>query len=141
MSSSGSAKARKRPNKKNSKTRLNGNGNNTNGINGGDDSKMPASMRSPRQAQGMTSTLEGTPVIPRFSHVPDPDDDDYADGRDDVQLLSEDERRRAAVGVHAGVDELGGQRSKRPLSGRDKRAMGLLILLCEWLSWSKCDQE
>jgi hypothetical protein len=67
-------------------------------------------MRSPRQAQGTTTTtLEDTPVILRFSHVPDRDDDDDHDddGRDDVQLLSEDERRRAAVGVHAGVDKLG----------------------------------
>jgi hypothetical protein len=67
----------------------------------------------------MTTTLEDTPVILRFSHVPDlNDDDDHDDdGRDDVQLLSEGERRRAAVGVHAGVDELEGQRSKPPLLG------------------------
>jgi hypothetical protein len=56
----------------------------------------------------MTTTLEDTPIVLRLSHVPDlDDDDDHDDGRADVQLLSEDERRRAAVGVHAGVDELG----------------------------------
>jgi hypothetical protein len=66
----------------------------------------------------MTTTLEDTPVILRFLYVPDPnDDDDHDDGADDVQLLSEDERRHAAVSTHAGVDELGGQRSKPPLLG------------------------
>jgi hypothetical protein len=37
----------------------------------------------------MTTTLEDTPIILRFSHVPDPDDDDDHDddGRDDVQLM------------------------------------------------------
>jgi hypothetical protein len=56
----------------------------------------------------MTTMLEDTPVILRFLCVPDlDDDDDHDDGTDDVQLLSDDERRRVAVGVHAGVDKLG----------------------------------
>jgi hypothetical protein len=74
-------------------------------------------MRSPRQAQGITTTLEDTPITLRLSYVPDlDDDDDYDDdGRDDVQLLIVDERRHGAVGAHAGMDELAGQRSKLPV--------------------------
>jgi hypothetical protein len=73
----------------------------------------------------MTTTLEDTPVILRFLYVPDPnDDDDHDDGADDVQLLSDDERRRVAVGVHVGVDELGVQRSKLPLLGGIRGILG-----------------
>lgn len=51
----------------------------------------------------------------------------------ELTLLEEDEQRQASVGV---LDDEGDSaratRPKRPMSTKDKRAMGLLITLCEF---------
>lgn len=48
----------------------------------------------------------------------------------ELHLLGEDERREASAGLS---DEFPSEiDSKRPFSARDKRAMGLLIVLCEF---------
>jgi hypothetical protein len=54
-----------------------------------------------------------------------------------LSLLGEDERRQAAQGLGE-TEEQGYSvelESKRPVSAKDKRAMILLIVLCEILTW------
>ena len=49
----------------------------------------------------------------------------------ELTLLEEDEQRQAAVGI-SNDNSTGTSRIKRPMSTRDKRSMGLLIILCEF---------
>jgi hypothetical protein len=46
---------------------------------------------------------------------------------DDIELLDEDERRRAALGL----EEETASGVKKPMSKEDKKAVALLIVLCE----------
>jgi hypothetical protein len=89
----------------------------------------------------MTTTLEDTPIILRFSYTLDPDDDDNRDddGRDDVQLLSEDRAEARAGGRSCGCGRAWRPAEQTTTVRRDKRAIGLLISLCEWLGWLRCD--
>jgi hypothetical protein len=116
-SSGASNKARKRTKTKTAKSP-------TSSSNTSSDADM--ATRSSRHA--MTTSLEGTPVVPRFSHATEDDDVN-------IELLTEEDRVRAARGTGESLEELGGARSKRPLSTRDKRAMALLILLCELIGY------
>lgn len=96
-----------------------------------DDKDMP-----PRAPAALATSLESIHIQPRTPRTPrsgrsryDPGD---ADGIDEVELslLEEDERREAGLGMD---DE--GQPDhpavKRPISSRDKRAIVLLVVLCE----------
>jgi hypothetical protein len=61
-----------------------------------------------RNRAALTTTLQGTPVVPRFSRA----------AEDDAHVAAEEKAEA-------------GEKPKRPLSRRDRRAMAILILLCE----------
>jgi hypothetical protein len=96
-------------------------------------SSKPQTM--PGSRQGFSSTLEGSPMLPRTARGADYELDElHASGGANGKLLDEKGRLRAQAGVGESDEELGGERSKRPLSPRDKRAMALLILLCAYIA-------
>jgi hypothetical protein len=66
-----------------------------------------------------------TPKTPRTAQNGDTDTDEV-----ELALLGDEERERAAVGVDG--DEVDTQTTKRPLSTKDKKAMVLLCVLCEY---------
>jgi hypothetical protein len=88
----------------------------------------------------MTTTLEDMPVILRFSYIPDlDDDDDHDDGADDVQLLSEDGAEARGGGLSCGRGRSWSLAEQTTTVRRDMRDIGLIISLCEWLGWLRCD--
>ena len=85
---------------------------------------MP-SAGSSNQADGKTSSMDTVRIQPRTPRL----------GAHDIEeiefALLEEEQSQAAVGVSDDSSARAG-RSKRPMSTRDKRSMGLLCVLCEF---------
>ena len=79
----------------------------------------------------VTSSLDGSHASPRTPIVARPHSNRLGledDGEDvELNLLNEDERLRAREGLEPASDEIS---EKRPISGKDKRAMVLLSILC-----------
>lgn len=103
-------------------------------------SKVTTAAKSPKQesylqdvavtdslseARGSTSSMDTVRIQPRTPRQGAHDTQEV-----ELALLEEDERRQAAVDV-SDDDSARARRSKRPISTRDKRSMGLLIILCE----------
>jgi hypothetical protein len=59
----------------------------------------------------------------------------------ELNLLSEQERRQAALDVNSSEVEQFRDKSKSPLSKKDKQAMALLIILCTFVSSDLCDAQ
>ena len=85
----------------------------------------------------VTTSLDSVRILPRTPRTPRlgeqsrraSEDDAGAVDEVELSLLGEDERRQAALGLPS--EDASG--SKRSLSTRDKKAMTLLIILCESL--------
>lgn len=93
----------------------------------------------PRGPHAQTTSLESISIQPRTPKTPrangvngwTPAD---ADAIDEVELslLGEDERREAAHGLSLEEEQAYlSQADKKPMSTKDKRAIALLIILCE----------
>ena len=103
----------------------------------------PNDMLTPRQrplSPGVSTSLDSVHITPRTPHAVRPthagdsaEADDFVGGLDaeevEMNLLGEDERRRARPGF-AGGDRHLHVMHKAPLSLEDKRAMVLLCVLC-----------
>ena len=103
----------------------------------------------PRSPRAQSTSLESIHIQPRTpktsrANISGPQNwrPQDEDGIDEVELtlLGEDERLRAAQGMSLEEEqEFLAQADKKPMSPKDKRAIGLLIILCEYLSF--CDES
>ena len=104
--------------------------------------KVASATKSPKQVsslegmpnankhRGTTSSMDTVSIQPRA-----PRQGPYDTEEVELTLLEEDERRQAAFGVSDGDSVRAGRpKQKRPMSTKDKRSMGLLCTLCEFLS-------
>src|SRR5712691_1331597 len=100
--------------------------------------------RQPIHSPGISTTLDSVQITPRTPHgvrpdygLDDADADTFVSGVDaeevEMNLLAEDERRRAHLGFADGNGHLD-IKHKAPLSLEEKRAMALLCVLCTSLS-------
>jgi len=100
--------------------------------------------RQPLLSPGISTSLDSIQITPRTPRAfrpdygpDDPDADKFVGGVDaeevEMNLLGEDDRRRAHPGFADGNGHLG-IKHKAPLSLEDKRAMALLCVLCTSLS-------
>ena len=90
-----------------------------------DNSSMP---RTPHKITAVSSSLDSIHVPPRTPRTAYGSDDGKAENGIELSLLSEDERRAAAMDE----DDVDVAASKvKSVSGKDKRGMALLIVLCE----------
>ena len=102
--------------------------------------------RQPLLSPGISTSLDSIQITPRTPRAvrpnyglddADADTDKFVGGADaeevEMNLLGEDERRRAHLGFADGNGHLG-IKHKAPLSLEDKRAMALLCVLCTSLS-------
>lgn len=96
----------------------------------------------PRSPRAQSTSLESIQIQPRTpktaatrvnGSVPEwTPDDALASEEVELSLLGESERRDAADGLTLEEEQAYlGQSEKRPMSTRDKRAIALLIVLCE----------
>lgn len=82
---------------------------------------------------GVSSSLESIFILPRTPKTPRTAQNGGTDSEEvELALLGDEERERAAVGVDS--DEVDNPATKRPLSTKDKKAMVLLCVLCEYCS-------
>ena len=86
---------------------------------------MP-SAGSSNQAHGKTSSMDTVRIQPRTPRQGAHDTEEI-----ELALLEEEEQSQAAVGISDDSSARAG-RSRRPMSTRDKRSMGLLCVLCEF---------
>lgn len=94
----------------------------------------------PRHPRGQTTSLESISIQPRTPKTPRSNagpawrrSDDIAQDEVELSLLGEDERRQAAIGLTLEEEqEYLAQAEKKPVSTKDKKAIALLIILCEF---------
>ena len=86
-----------------------------------------AGADSSNDTRGNTSSMDTIRIQPRTPRQGTHDTQEV-----ELSLLEENEQRQAAVGFPDDDDFTGASRLKRPMSTRDKRSMGLLIVLCEF---------
>lgn len=97
---------------------------------GSDHQGMPA--RSPK---ALTTSLESIAILPRTPRTPRSADQRWREGDGDtideveLSLLGEDERRQAAQGAEEDVRPP--DTTQKPFSPKDKRAIALLVVLCQ----------
>jgi MFS transporter, PAT family, solute carrier family 33 (acetyl-CoA transportor), member 1 len=90
---------------------------------------MPARSLQP---MAVSSSLDSIYISPRTPKTPRTMQNGSADPEEvELTLLDDDERRRAAEGLDADVEE-DPYSVKRPISPKDKRAIILLCVLCEF---------
>lgn len=85
-----------------------------------------AVIDSLNEVQGTTSSMDTVRIQPRTPRQGTHDTQEI-----ELTLLEEDEQRQAAVGV-SDHESARTRQSTRPMSGKDKRSMGILIILCEF---------
>lgn len=85
------------------------------------------STHSLNEALGTTSSMDNVRIQPRTPRQGVHDTEEV-----ELTLLEEDEQRQAAIGVLDDDDSVRASRHKHPMSTKDKRAMGLLITLCQF---------
>ena len=89
----------------------------------------------PRGPRGQTTSLESISIQPRTPRTPRSNgghyrgSDDIAADEVELSLLGEEERREGMT-VEEEQEYLA-QSEKKPISPKDKRALALLIILCE----------
>lgn len=95
----------------------------------------------PRSPRAHATSLESISIQPRTPKTPrsqGPNGWTPADGEADeveLSLLGEEERRQAADGLTLEEEQAYlSQAEKKSMSTRDKRAIGLLIVLCEFFA-------
>lgn len=98
----------------------------------------------PRSPRGLTTSLESISIQPRTPKTPRSNagptwraSDEIGQDEVELSLLGEDEQRQAAQGMTLEEEqEYLAQAEKKPTSAKDKRALALLIILCECSSLS-----
>lgn len=107
---------------------------------GKDKDSTPSSDQEgmPRSPRGQTTSLESISIQPRTPKTPRSNGGPLwgqQDGVDEVELslLGEEERLQAAQGLTLEQEYLA-QSEKKFMSAKDKRAVVLLVILCELLS-------
>lgn len=93
-------------------------------VSKGDDNSMP---RVPHKLSAVSTSLDSIHVPPRTPRTVRYDENDKPEDGIELNLLNDDERRAAAADddVDVAVSRVKG------VSGKDKRSMALLIVLCE----------
>lgn len=93
-------------------------------------------MHPNRSKVSKSSSLDTVRIIPRAQKTPNAamKEWDASDENDvELSLLDANERHEASNGFVVAEEDYGGDpESRRPLSSKDKRAMVLLVFLCEF---------
>lgn len=95
----------------------------------------------PRSPRGQTTSLESISIQPRTPKTSRSNGDPFwhaeeADPSDEVELslLGDDERLQAAQGMSLEEEQVYSTHpEKRPMSTKDKRAIALLVILCDYV--------
>ena len=85
-----------------------------------------------REPMAVTSSLNSIHISPRTPRTPRPNTGDEEEEDVELTLLNEEERLRSARAFHDDDNSMVSAEdvSKRPISGKDKRGMVLLCVLC-----------